>query len=145
MKTSEDPVSIVLTTDCHPAVVWEAITDAAQMREWFFDNIPEFRAEVGFQTEFSVTSGDREFVHLWKVLHVVLEKTLVLQWRYGGFPGDSTVTIEICDQSTGTELSLEHSVQEDFPDSIPEFDREACLGGWRYFIGDQLKSFLRKE
>jgi hypothetical protein len=36
-------------------------------------------------------------------------------------------------------------VLEDFPDDIPEFRRESCIGGWNYFINHRLKEYLDKK
>ena len=36
------------------------------------------------------------------------------------------------------------TVLEDFPDNIPEFETESCRMGWQYFLGQQLKEFLKK-
>jgi hypothetical protein len=33
-------------------------------------------------------------------------------------------------------------VVEDFPDDIPEFDRESCQSGWNYLISESLSSYL---
>ncbi len=33
----------------------------------------------------------------------------------------------------------------DFPDDVPEFERESCLGGRQYFIGQALKAYLHKQ
>jgi hypothetical protein len=44
-----------------------------------------------------------------------------------------------------TKLTLSVEVQEDFPESIPEFKRESCIGGWNYFINNRLKEYLKNN
>ena len=51
-------------------VVWKAITEPDQMTKWFFENIPDFKPEVGFKTQFNVQSGERNFFHLWEIIDV---------------------------------------------------------------------------
>jgi len=64
MKTSEPPVIVSQNFSQSLETVWNAITDVALMRQWFFDNIPDFKAEVGFQTKFNVKALSRDFLHL---------------------------------------------------------------------------------
>lgn len=136
------PIVVVEVFDQTPARVWEAITQLDQMHQWYFDNIPAFKAEVGFSTEFTVACGGREFPHLWTVTEVVPQSRLVYDWRFGGYPGDSFVSFELFEEEGGTRLRLTHQVREPFPQDIPEFKRESCLGGWTYFINERLKAYL---
>ena len=41
------------------------------MRQWYFENIPAFKAEVGFETQFEIHNQGRIFPHRWKVTKVV--------------------------------------------------------------------------
>lgn len=54
MKIDEDPVVVEQIFEQAIEIVWKAITDVNEMRQWFFDNIPEFSPEVGFKTQFNV-------------------------------------------------------------------------------------------
>ena len=67
-----------------PEVVWKSITENEQMHQWYFNNIPAFKPEIGFETQFVVQSGDRKFLHMWKVIEVVPKKRLVYNWKYDG-------------------------------------------------------------
>lgn len=64
--------------------------------------------------------------------------------EYEGYPGDSFVSFELSDEGDKTWLRLTHQVTESFPQDIPEFTRESCLGGWNFFIGENLKEFLEE-
>ncbi len=142
MKISEKPVIIEQTFPVTVERLWQAITDPGQMRQWFFENIPAFKAEPGFETRFNVQSGDRIFPHLWKITKVIPLKLIKYNWKYGGYPGDSSVTFEIMDQEKGSQLRLTHQVTEDFPEDIDEFSRDSCHAGWSHFIKNSLRSFF---
>ena len=112
------------------------------MIRWYFDNIPEFRPEVGFETTFDVQNAGRTFPHRWKVTEVMPNRKLVYNWTYDGYEGDSRVEFEVFEACHGTRLFVRAIVTEDFPDDIPEFRRESCQAGWEYFIKDRLKAYL---
>ena len=121
--------------------VWAAITVRDRMVRWFFDNIPDFKAEVGFETSFDVDSGNRVFRHLWKITEVVIPSKIVYHWSYPDFDCAGTVTFQLDDNQNGTLVRITNEGLHTFPDDIPEFTRESCLGGWEYFIGN-LKEYL---
>lgn len=122
--------------------VWEAITEASQMRQWFFDNIPEFEAKVGFETRFLVKAPSNDFLHIWKVTEVKPLKTLTYTWEFEGFEGNSYTTWELFDEGESTRLKLTAIVTESYPQNIPEFKRESGVAGWNYFLGQALKAYL---
>ncbi len=136
------PVTISQPLEASPGKIWEALTNPDRMRQWFFNNILDFRPEPGFATEFNVQSGERVFIHQWKVLEVVPQKILVLDWRYGGYSGRSVVTFEIITTQGKTHLRVTHEGLESFPQNVPELSRESCRGGWAYFIGNRLPEYL---
>lgn len=49
MKKEDEPIIVEEIYPVSAATVWSAITEAAQMRLWFFDAIQDFRPEVGFE------------------------------------------------------------------------------------------------
>ena len=122
--------------------VWEAITVQKLMIQWFFEDIPNFRPEVGFETSFDVDSGKQIFRHLWKITEARVPSMIVYHWSYEDIEGAGTVIFELSETATGTLLKLTNKGLDTFPDNIPEFSRESCIGGWEYFIKDRLKHFL---
>lgn len=54
MKTTEQPVVVSKIFDKSIEDVWNAITVKEEMLKWFFDNIREFKPEIGFKTQFNV-------------------------------------------------------------------------------------------
>jgi uncharacterized protein YndB with AHSA1/START domain len=145
MKKEEPPIVVEQVFDRPVSAVWNAITRIDEMRKWYFNNIPDFRAEVGFVTRFAVESGGRSFLHLWKVTEVDPQRKVVCNWKFEGLPGDSFVTFEVSGDEKSARLTVTTRVLEDFPEDIPEFSRESCLGGWTYFIRDRLKAYLDEQ
>lgn len=122
--------------------LWRAITDPERMVQWYFDQIDEFQPEEGFSTSFTVTAEGRDFEHLWTVTESVPGRRLRHTWRYAGIAGDGLVTWEVFREGSGSRLRLTCEGIETFPQDDPLFSREACEGGWQYFVCQQLKMFL---
>jgi len=145
MKKGDEPIIVEEIFETSISAVWSSITDIDQMRQWYFGNIPAFKPEVGFETRFNVQSQDRTFVHMWRITEVVPLKKIKHNWRYDNYPGDSFVTFELFQEDTSTKLVLTCDIVESFPDNIPEFTRESCYAGWKYFINERLKDYLEKK
>ena len=145
MKETFEPIIVEQSFNSSITNVWDAITKADQMRQWFFENIESFTPEVGFETQFNVQTPNRNFLHIWKLTEVVPGKKIVCNWKYGGYSGDSFVTFELSEVGNQTKLRLTHEVIENFPQDIPEFERKSGVEGWNYFIKDSLKKFLEKD
>ena len=145
MKKNDEPIIVEQTFNTSIDTLWKSITEIDQMRQWYFENIPSFKPEVGFETQFNVHSHDRTFLHMWSVTEVVPMKKLTYNWKYENYPGDSFVVFELFKENNMTKLRLTHQVQESFPEDIPEFSRESCVEGWTFFIRKSLKEFLEKN
>ncbi|RYE39537.1 MAG: hypothetical protein EOP48_25670 [Sphingobacteriales bacterium] len=74
--------------------VWDAITNNASMKNWYFD-LEDFKPEVDFEFQFWGEDKGVKFLHLCRVVAVEQEKKLAYTWRYDGRPGNSTVTFEL--------------------------------------------------
>lgn len=140
-----DPIVVEQTFNAPIAVVWKAITDKNQMRQWFFEPIADFEPEVGFETQFNVRFQDQDYPHLWKVTDAVPEKRIAYDWRYGGYPGISSVEWELSETPSGTKLKLTHAGLETFPQDHPVFSRESGQAGWNYLLHESLKAFLERQ
>lgn len=141
MKRSDETVSMNVQIACTAEALWQALVDPVHMRQWYFTEIPDFKAEQGFRTEFLVQTDERDFLHQWQVTEVEPGRRIAYRWRYEGYPGAALSVFEISTAGNYSVLQLSFPVEEDFPDEIPEFQRDACLGGWQYLTG-QLKSYL---
>ena len=122
--------------------IWNAITDLETMKLWYFENIDQFKLEIGTKSKFEVNTGEWTFTHLWEVTEVLPLKLIAYNRRYVEYSGDSVVTFQLWDESGVTKLRLTAKFINDFPAEIPEFKRESCEAGWRYFIQQRLKNFL---
>lgn len=145
MKKTDSPVVVETLVDAEPNEVWAAITKLEQMRQWFFENIVDFKAKPGFKTRFEVENERRVFPHLWEIKEVIPQRKMTYRWQYEGYAGDSVVTFELFEEGGRTRILLTHKVLEDFQEGIPEFTRESCLGGWNYFIKESLKNYLENN
>ncbi|MEM7003625.1 MAG: SRPBCC domain-containing protein [Pseudomonadota bacterium] len=129
-----------------PGRVWRAITEPAQMQQWFFSEIQKFEPAVGSRCEFTVQLADRAYVHVWQVTEVIPQQLLRYTWEYAGILGTSTVlwllTALAPDQ---TRLVLSHSGTESFPADDPVFGYQQGFDGWRYLIQTNLADFLANE
>ncbi len=142
MKSTDKPVIVENIFDRSINEVWKAITEHSQMIQWFFENLPDFKPEVGFKTQFNVNAPSRDFLHLWEVTQVISNKKIVTNWKYEGVNGESFVTFQLAEQDNKTKLTVSTIVIEDFDDNIPEFKRESCQDGWNYFIKERLNNYL---
>ena len=145
MEDSKKPINVEQIFNTSIQNVWGAITELEQMKQWFFENIESFKPEVGFETQFTVQSQNRNFLHLWKLTEVVPLKKISYNWKYEGYTGDSFVVFELFEQHDVTRLRLKHTITAPFPEGIPEFRRESGVEGWNYFIGQRLKYYLEKK
>jgi len=137
-----EPIIVEQPFSVQPDVVWQAITNPDLMRRWYFEQIEDFRPEVGFETQFDIEVGGRIFRHQWKVTDVVPGKSITYTWRYEGFPGLGTTEWKISKTDEGTKLVLTSTGIESFSQDIPEFTRERGQAGWEYFIRESLPNFL---
>ncbi|MBB6519820.1 SRPBCC family protein [Pseudoteredinibacter isoporae] len=136
-----EPIIVEQTFDTTIDVLWEAITQQGSLQQWLFPEIESFRAEMGFETEFTVNVDGKGYVHQWKILDVIPGEKLVYQWRYKGFPGNSTVSWVLTENQGRTHLLFTHSGHETIQgDDI--FSYENGLAGWRYLIQESLLNFL---
>ena len=145
MKKTDPPIIVQQRFQTSREDLWSAITDIKRMSEWYFEMIPDFRAEEGFTTEFVIRTPEREFVHKWRIEKVVPGEMISCHWSYSKYPGEGLVTMEIRRDKEEIIFTLTNEVLEDFDDSIPEFKRESCIGGWKWFINDRLANYISKN
>ena len=137
-----EAVVIERTFNAPVARVWKALTDANEMRIWYFD-LKEFKPEPGFEFEFAVEHEGVQYHHLCKVTEVIPQKKLAYTWRYQGHEGDSLVTFELFADGDKTRLKLTHEGIETFP-KTPAYARKNFEAGWTEIIGSSLKQFVEK-
>ena len=145
MTTKTDVMEAVVierTFNAPVARVWKALTDADEMRVWYFD-LKEFKPKVGFEFEFTVEHEGARYHHLCKITEVIPQKKIAYTWRYAGEEGDSLVTFELFADGDKTRLKLTHEGLETFP-KLPAYARTNFEKGWTEIIGSSLKQFVEQ-
>lgn len=125
-------------------IVWKAISENEALKKWYFD-LPEFKAEVGF--EFTFVGGDdhQKYLHLCKITEVIPNQKLSYSWKYAGYEGISMVTFELFAQGNQTRLKLTHAGLETFPEKNPSFAKENFAAGWTSILGNSLNNYLENS
>lgn len=142
MKSTDKPIIIEHIFDSPVEVIWKALTELDQMHQWFFENIKEFKLTAGFETQFLIKSETRDFLHLWEIKEVMPPHKLVVNWKFEGYEGEADVIFQLSESNNKTKLRLVNKVIRSFPQDIPEFTRESCIGGWNFFIKQNLKNYI---
>ncbi|MFW9931009.1 MAG: dihydrofolate reductase family protein [Candidatus Thorarchaeota archaeon] len=122
--------------------VWSALTNNAEIKQWYFD-LPEFNAEIGF--EFTFLAGkdeNNQYRHLCKITDVILNKKLAYSWRYDGYDGNSEVIFELFSEGEKTRVKLTHKGIDSFPKDIADFASENFEEGWTITLGKSLKEYV---
>jgi uncharacterized protein YndB with AHSA1/START domain len=138
---------IIIETILHAdiAKVWKAITDKAEMKNWYFD-LTEFSPTVGFRFQFaSGPSPERIYNHLCEVKEVVAEKKLSYSWAYEGYEGNTLVTFALTEMDQYTQLYFTHEGVDTFPKTNPDFAVENFITGWHQIILSSLKNYVEKS
>ena len=144
MKVSEGPIIIEQEFSCKKEILWKAITELEQMREWFFSQIESFEARIGFRCSFNVYSEGILFVHQWRLIELEELKSYTLEWNYAEIVGNSEVRFEIQEFLGGTRLVVHHKVLRDFISDLTQFERKSCEAGWNYLIKESLVKHLNQ-
>jgi uncharacterized protein YndB with AHSA1/START domain len=136
------PIIVEQEYNAAPAKVWAALTDADEMRKWYFD-LPEFRPEAGFNFQFTGGPADGvQYLHLCEVTEVVPQKKLTYSWRYDGYEGNSFVTFDLLGEGEKTRLKLTHMGLESFPQENPDFAVANFEKGWEDIVRKNLRGYV---
>ena len=128
-----------------PELIWAALTDPAQMKQWYFD-LPDFKAEVGYQFQFDGGPPEKSYLHLCEVKEAAPNKRLAYSWRYDGYPGDSLVRFEIISEGTTTKVRLTHIGLESFAAANnPDFDSKNFQLGWTEILSTSLTAYVERQ
>ncbi|MBZ4191854.1 SRPBCC family protein [Niabella beijingensis] len=135
-----EPIVVERTYNAPIQQVWNALTQAAALRQWFFD-VPAFEPRVGFAFEFTGKGKEGEpYLHHCVVTEADAPHKLAYSWRYEGAEGISLVTYELKAEGNRTHIRLIHTGTETFP-AGKAFARENFVEGWTALIGTQLKTY----
>ena len=138
-----DSLVVERTLNAPVGRVWAALTDVAQMREWYFD-LKEFKPQVGFEFDFIVEHEGNSYHHLCKITEVIPENKIAYTWRYKGAPGNSLVTFELFAEGGKTRVKVIHTGLDTFP-KTPAYARKNFERGWTQLVGTELKQFVERN
>src|SRR5688572_18209509 len=139
-----EPIVVTQTVKAPVAKVWQALTDVAEMKTWYFD-MKGFAPEVGQQFEFEGGTDTNKYIHLCTVQEVVPFKKLSHTLRYKGYEGNTLVTYELEERGGLTHVQLTHGGVESFGTTNPDFARSNFEEGWNHIIKQALKEHVEKN
>ena len=127
-------------------LVWQAITDRAMMKEWYFDFAEDFKLEPGAVFEWK--AGDTEnnqWQHRGKMLEIITNQKLVHTWEYPGYSGTSTLSWNLLkiDDST-TNVTLIHEFSIPFDSTVAALKKENFEMGWNHILNISLQDYLNQ-
>ena len=127
-------------------LVWQAITDRAMMKEWYFDFAEDFKLEPGAVFEWK--AGDTEnnqWLHRGKMLEIITNQKLVHTWEYPGYSGTSTLSWNLLkiDDST-TNVTLIHEFSIPFDSTVAALKKENFEMGWNHILNISLQDYLNQ-
>jgi Uncharacterized conserved protein len=129
--------------------VWNALTNAGEMRHWYFD-ISSFEATEGNIYDFVVSFEDEgkmhHYRHLFTILEVVPYEKLRHTWEHPGHSsGTSVLTWELIPEGDTTTVVLTHEGTESFLDEGSKYFTEASYtAGWTDIL-QGLKEYLENR
>ena len=141
---NEEVIQVERSFNTSSSVIWKALTDADEMRKWYFD-LTAFKPEKGFQ--FSFTGQGREganYVHLCEVTEVIPERKLSYSWTYEGLKGYSEVSFELIPGNGSTMVRITHKGISSFSENGPDFAIQSFAGGWDHILNISLKDHIEK-
>jgi uncharacterized protein YndB with AHSA1/START domain len=140
-----EPIIVMQNMNAPVEVIWRAITEREQMKQWYFD-IDKFRAEEGFVFSFEGGTESTPYTHLCTITEVQPCQKLSYTWRYVGYDGDTLVSFflqPITPQQTM--VTLTHSGIESFGNSHPDLAKSNFEEGWQHIIKVALKDFAEQQ
>ncbi|MCW5910529.1 MAG: SRPBCC domain-containing protein [Cyclobacteriaceae bacterium] len=124
--------------------VWNAITDRAAMKQWYFDLAEDFRAEAGAEFYWSAGPPEgKQWQHKGVITEVIKGKKLAHTWEYPGYEGKAEVTWELTPISDiQTKLNLTFSILIPFDPREEALARKNFREGWESILFTSLPRFL---
>ena len=114
--------------------VWQALTDKAQMKEWYFD-IPDFGLKAGATFNFHEPGEARQFHHQCVIREIDPLRKFSHTWTHPALSkGESVVTWLLEEHNGATQVTLHHEGVENFADAGEAFAPENYQMGWNGFM-----------
>ena len=122
--------------------VWNALTDKAQMKEWYFD-IPDF--ELGIHKKFNFFWPDKKYHNHGEILVVIPNEKLKNTYSYPEYSKEkSIVKWELEKDGDETVVTVTHKGLENFAHLGKDFQKESFKNGWTEILEKKLKEFVEK-
>lgn len=134
------PLVKEFTYDAAIEKVWEALTNTAKMKTWYFPQLRAFEPVVGYKFQFEDPGA--LYQKEWIVTKVIKGKTLAHSWAYTGYRGISEIQFDLFTEGNVTRLRVTQTGLESFPDH-PHFKREMFERGWDRLLGENLTQLLK--
>jgi len=112
--TKDEPLVVERTFDAPVALVWKALTDKEDIKQWSFD-LREFAPVVGFEFQFDVEHEGVRYSHRCRITEAIPNRRLAYTWRYEGHAGDSLVTFDLSAEGSKPRVKLTPEGLETFP------------------------------
>jgi uncharacterized protein YndB with AHSA1/START domain len=142
---NDKPLIFERELDAPAAKVWDALTNNAQMKKWYFQ-LADFQPVAGFEFNFKGGPDEQnQYTHLCKVTEAIPGKKIAYSWRYEGYPGISVVSFELFAEGNKTKLVLKHADLETFDQSNPDFAKSNFVMGWNAILDNSLKPFVERK
>ena len=127
-------------------LVWQAITDRAMMKEWYFDFDEDFKLEAGAVFEWTAgDTKDKQWLHRGKMIEIIPNEKLVHTWEYPGYSGTSTLHWNLVKVNEATtKVSLIHEFTIPFDSTVAALKTANFEMGWTHIINVSLEEYLDK-
>ena len=124
--------------------VWNAITDKAQMKEWYFD-IADFKTDLHTEFSFFEPNGENKYQHYGQILEVIPQEKLKYTWSYPEVSKEKTIVKwNLQDEGGNTLVILTHKGLENLEHLGEEFSKDSFDKAWTKIVSINLKNFIEK-
>ena len=148
IHTKKGMETIYVEQDFHtsPEKFWKALTDADEMRQWYFD-IPDFELLVGSTFSFYEPGGENNYLHRCTITEIIPYQKFSHTWTHPNeTKGITMVTWLLENNEKGIiKLKFSHEGIEQLADAGPAFARENYEAGWNEIIKTSLLKFLENH
>ena len=124
--------------------VWNALTDKAQMKNWYFD-IDDFSTDLHTEFSFYESGGENKYQHHGKILEVIQQEKLKYSWTYPEFSKEKTIVKwNLQDEGDQTLVILTHKGLEYLEHLGEEFSKDSFDRAWTEIVSIKFKNYIEQ-
>lgn len=141
---SSDIILIEQQLNATVEIVWQALTNATQMKHWYFAT-ENFIAEPGFSF---VMYGEKEgnfFPIHGCIIEVIKNKLLSYSWSYQSSTTTTVVSFELIKRGNQSSITFTHKGLKDIPAALTNLSAANQIVGWKNIIKKSLKNYVEKR